>query len=60
MSILSNFFSEQVGISQQGGGVKHILKDGTVLEDITGTVVKSQLVNQILERIKERKSNGQV
>ena len=38
--------------------VKHVLKDGTVLEEITGHVVKKEdalLVYQIMERMKKEK-----
>ena len=44
--------------------VKHVLKDGTVLEEITGHVVKKEdalLVYQIMERLREKrkeKENG--
>lgn len=44
--------------------VKHVLKDGTVLEEITGHVVKKEdalVVYQIMERLREKrkeKENG--
>ena len=43
--------------------VRHILKDGTVVQDITGHTVKrkdAETVYQLLERINERKKDGKL
>ena len=43
--------------------VRHILKDGTVVQDITGHTVRrkeAETVYLLLERINERKGNGRL